>query len=219
MHALVGCQKRCANSLTRCFHSDAMMHSRQCRCPGPRHHTYRRNGLLTFKELAALVTDGLAVRRRSRAIAGAWGNTTGKIGARKADRGETPPAPVGKSPTFLFVGHPPNGRGFAQHPVAPPHAGCEPSDAACEILIEIASFAFARPAANVFETAAARPRHRRMRSNRRHHDNRAAITEQTGRAACPHPARNVRIARPSRCPWPRTTASSTRRRSTSARNR
>jgi hypothetical protein len=40
------------------------------------------------------------------------------------------------------------------------HARCKPSDLRREILIEIASFAFARRAANVFGTAAARPMHR-----------------------------------------------------------
>ena len=39
-----------------------------------------------------------------------------------------------------------------------------------------------------------------------------SLFRETARAVCPAPDRNVRIARPSRCPWPRTTASSTRRR-------
>ncbi|KVE73778.1 hypothetical protein WI97_25775 [Burkholderia vietnamiensis] len=40
------------------------------------------------------------------------------------------------------------------------HSRSKPSDLRREILIEIASFAFARRTANVFGTAAARPMHR-----------------------------------------------------------
>ncbi|CAD9221362.1 hypothetical protein BCEN4_190073 [Burkholderia cenocepacia] len=41
MHAVVGCQKRWTNSLTRCFHSVDMMRSHQCRRHGRRRHPYR----------------------------------------------------------------------------------------------------------------------------------------------------------------------------------
>ncbi|KWI55381.1 hypothetical protein WT72_16670 [Burkholderia pseudomultivorans] len=64
MHALVGCQKRWINSLTRCFHSAGMMHSCQCRRHDDATTRIVEAASRRPDELAALVTDGREASQR-----------------------------------------------------------------------------------------------------------------------------------------------------------
>ncbi|MBU9480076.1 hypothetical protein [Burkholderia multivorans] len=65
MHALVGCQQRWINSLTRCFHSVGMMHSRQCRRLDATTTRIVEAAPKRPDELASLVTDGREASQRA----------------------------------------------------------------------------------------------------------------------------------------------------------